>query len=294
MVQDLEKKIKQTIEFLPPLPAIMAELIQALSDPDLSLARLGGIIAKDPMMSVNILKVANSAFYRIPNRVATIEHAVRMLGVRDVAALCLACSTLTVLKPPANWPSMDLTAFWRHSVATGIYAKLLCRELNFGLMHNIYLAGLIHDVGKVVLDRFAHEEYKEAHELSLREGISVVDAEKKVIGESHDKVGAWLMEKWLLPEAYVNGARYHHSCREAPERARAMVALISLADHLTGIRDFGFGGVEKGPTLKDTGAFKVLEVLNPHVRRMDFAEFVRSPEDVDEEIMEMERMVSGV
>jgi putative nucleotidyltransferase with HDIG domain len=294
MKQDLEKRIRETIDYLPPVPAIMADLIEALGDPELSLARLGEIIAKDPMMSVNILKVANSAFYRIPNRVSTIEHAVRMIGVRDVAALCLACSALNVLHPPKKTPSIDLTSFWRHSVATGMLAKLLCRELNFGLMHNIYLAGLVHDVGKVVLDRFAHEAYEEALDVSVREGIPLVEAEKRVIGESHDRVGGWLMEKWRLPQPYVNSARYHHSAKEVPERARVMVALVSFADHLTRMRDFGFGGTQKAVILKDTDAFKILEVLNPHLRLMDFGKFVHNHENIDEEIIEMEKLVSGL
>ena len=145
MIEDFESKIRDTIEYLPPIPLVMTELIQALSD-DIDLNDLGKIISKDPSMSMNVLKVANSAFYGLRNKVATIEHAVRMLGTREITSLCIACSACSVLKPASRKSTIDLTLFWRHSVATGVFSKLLSSELNIGLLNNIYLAGLIHDV----------------------------------------------------------------------------------------------------------------------------------------------------
>jgi HD-like signal output (HDOD) protein len=293
MIEDFEKKIKETIEFLPPVPLIMSELTDAINDEKTDMEKVGTIISKDPSMSVNILKIANSAFYRIPNRVATIEHAVRMIGMREVASLCLACSALNALKPSRNIPVIDLTAFWKHSVATGLFARLLSRELNIGLLNNLYLAGLMHDVGKVVIDRFAHEVYKEVLKLTYDEGISVMDAEKRVVGESHDKVGGWLMEKWRLPAAYVHVSAYHHSVNETPEGSRVMVALISFADQLVRLRNFGFGGETAGVVLKDLEAYKILERFNSRIRNMDFVKFVWSMENIEEEVIEIERVMGA-
>src|SRR5512137_1935962 len=101
MIEDFESKIKQTIEYLPPIPIVMTELIQALND-DIDLNDLGRIISKDPSMSMNVLKVANSAFYGLRNKVATIEHAVRMLGTREITSLCIACSACNILRPSSR------------------------------------------------------------------------------------------------------------------------------------------------------------------------------------------------
>ena len=293
MIEDFEKKVKQTIEFLPPVPEVMQDLIKALNDSNVELNTLSAIISRDPSMSINILKVANSAFYGIPNKVTTIEHAVRMLGLREVASLCLAFGSVHVLRPSSKAPTIDLTAFWRHSVAVGVFAKLLGKELNIGFVNNVYLAGLMHDVGKIVIDRFAHDVYKSVLQLTYDENISVRDAEKRVIGESHDKVGAWLMEKWKLPAIYVNVTKYHHAVNEAPEEARVMVSLVSLADQLVRLRNFGFGGDTTGVVLKSLESFKVLEKLNPQMKKIDFVKFVWEVPNADEEIAEIEKIISA-
>jgi putative nucleotidyltransferase with HDIG domain len=294
MNEDFERGIKRTINFLPPVPVVMEELMRALHDEKIDLNQVGKIISKDPSMTLNVLKVANSALYRIPNKVETIEHAVRMLGMREITSLCIACGALNALRPSLRSPTIDLTSFWRHSVAAGVFARLLSKELNIGLLSNIYLAGLMHDVGKIVLDRFAHDVYKAVVQLTYDENISVLEAEKRVIGESHDTVGAWLMEKWMLPGVYVEVAQYHHAVSEAPESSRVMVALVSFANQLVRLRNFGFGGDTSGVALKSMDAFRVLERLNANIRNIDFVKFVWEFDKADEEIAEVEKIISGL
>jgi putative nucleotidyltransferase with HDIG domain len=293
MMEDFEKKIRHTIEYLPPVPAVMAELIQALNDEELDLNTLGRIISKDPSMAMNVLKVANSAFYGLRNKVATIEHAVRMLGTREISSLCIACSAVGVLKPSPKEPTIDLTAFWRHSVAAGIFAKLLASELNIGLLNNIYLAGLVHDVGKIVLDRFAHDVYTSVVRLTHDEGILVLEAEQRVFGASHDTVGAWLMEKWQLPRIFRQVANFHHSIPETPDEALIAVSLVSFANHLARLKSFGFGGETGGTILRETDAFRVLERVNPGIRGLDFVDFISSLDQSNEEIIQLEQAITG-
>ncbi|OPY79004.1 MAG: HDOD domain protein [Syntrophorhabdus sp. PtaU1.Bin153] len=293
MIEDFENKIRHTIEYLPPMPIVMAELIQALKDDDVELNALGKIISKDPSMSLNVLKVANSAFYGLRNKVATIEHAVRMLGIREITSLCIACSTCGVLKPSSKEQTIDLAMFWRHSVAAGVFAKLLADELNIGLLNSIYLAGLMHDVGKIVLDRFAHEDYMEVLRLTYNEGIPALEAEKQVMGASHDMVGSWLMEKWQLPPVFGQVANYHHSVFEAPEGLVIPVSIVSFADQLAKFKSFGFGGDTGGVVLKDTDAFRILERINPLVRGIDFVDFISNLDQAGEDIMELERVING-
>lgn len=292
MIEDFERKIKDTIEYLPPIPIVMAELIQALND-DIELNDLGRIIAKDPSMSMNVLKVANSAFYGLRNKVATIEHAVRMLGTREITSLCIACSACSVLRPSSRQPTIDLTLFWRHSVATGVFSKLLASELNIGLLNNIYLAGLIHDVGKIVLDRFSHDEYTDVMRLTYNEKISVLDAEQHVMGASHDIVGAWLMEKWQLPIIFNKVARYHHNPLDASDECIIAVSIVSFANHLAKLKNFSFGGDMSGFVLRETDAFKILERINPGIRGIDFVDFIETLSQAQEEIVELERVINA-
>jgi HD-like signal output (HDOD) protein len=264
MIKDFRKKVEKIINLLPPIPAVMTELMQAIKT-DTDLRTLGRIIAKDPSMSVNILKVANSAFYRLSYKVTTVEHAARLLGTREITSVCVSCGVSASLKPPKGIPSMNLTAFWKHSVITGLIARVLNERFNLGDSHNVYLAGLIHDVGKIVLDRSIHEAYNKILDVAYNESIPVIDAEIRVIGESHASVGGWLMEKWRLPSVFADAVNYHHSVINSPPESRTLVAAISLADQLAWIKDFGFRRGISDILLSDDNAYTILREANPNL-----------------------------
>jgi HD-like signal output (HDOD) protein len=141
---------------------------------------------------------------------------------------------------------MDLHKFWRHSVATGVIAKIVTPRLGLNRLNNLYLAGLIHDVGAVVLDRFRHNVYTEILDLTHKENISILEAEYRIMGASHDTVGGWLMEKWRLPTLLVDVARCHHEVAKAAEPNRTVVAVISLADTLARLIRHGLDGNMSG------------------------------------------------
>ena len=100
MIEDFRKKVEETINFLPPLPAVMTGLIEALNSEDADFRSLGKIISKDPSMTLDVLKIANSAFYGLQTKVTSIEQAVRMLGLSEIASLCISCGTTQSLRPP--------------------------------------------------------------------------------------------------------------------------------------------------------------------------------------------------
>lgn len=115
--------------YLPPIPAVMVELIQALNNDETDLRTVGKIFARDPSMGVNILKVADSPFYGLRVKVNDIECAARPLGIKEIASLCMACMASRTLKAPAHQKTMDLSRSWQHSLATGVIAKVLFTEL---------------------------------------------------------------------------------------------------------------------------------------------------------------------
>lgn len=291
--ETLRDRVEKTIDFLPPLPAVMADLIQALKNDDIDLRVLSKIIGKDPSMTMNVLKIANSAFYALPNKVSTIDQAVRLLGLSEITTLCISCGAYQSLKPPRGKATLDLKAFWRHSIATGVIAKILCRKFNLGTWDSLYLAGLIHDVGKVILDRLTHESYDELVELTYAENISILEAERRVLGASHDTVGGWLMEKWKLPQVFVETARSHHSLETASPEDRTVVAIISLADQFARLKGHGFGGDRTGVIVSEFDAFSILLKTNPDLADFDVVKFVLDLDDTTEEIEEMEKIVGS-
>jgi HD-like signal output (HDOD) protein len=291
VIEDFRKKVEETINFLPPLPAVMSDLIDAINSEDTDFRSLGRIIARDPSMTLDVLKIANSAFYGLQTKVNSIEQAVRMLGISEIASLCISCSTTRSLKAPQGVETVDLNRFWRHSVATGVIAKIVCAKLSVGRWDSLYLAGLIHDVGAVILDRFKHDVYKEVLELTGRENISVREAEEQVMGASHDTVGGWLMEKWKLPEVFVQVASYHHTVSPASDKYRIVVAIISLADIFARLTQHGFDGNMNGVIVTETPAFAVLEKKNPKLKDMDMVKLVWDLDSANNEINDMEKIL---
>jgi putative nucleotidyltransferase with HDIG domain len=293
MIKDLKKRIEDAINLLPPIPAIMAELLNALDDDNTDIKSLARIISKDPLMCLNVLKVANSAFYRLPYNVSSIDHAVRMLGIKEITMICIACGTYNALKPSRNGQTFNMDEFWKHSVATAVIAKRLCSELNIKDQGAIYLSGLLHDVGKIILDKFVHEIYEIVIKATRDECISMIEAEKKFIGESHETIGGWIMERWKLPRMFIDVASHHHSVMDSSEGNRTAVAVCSMADQLARIEDFGFGGDMSGVVLNETEAFNVLLKANPAIAEIDFVKFAWDLENVDNEIEEIENILKN-
>ncbi len=292
MTNSFRQKVEETINFLPPLPRIVSELLAVLDSDGFNIAGIGKIISRDPAMAMNILKIANSAFYGLSQRVATMDHAVSMLGSREITYLCVSCGACQSLKPPKGVETVDLRRFWRHSVATGSIAKVLAQRFALGRWDNLYLAGLIHDVGAVVLDRFKHNVYKEILELTRKENVSVLEAEERVMGASHDIVGGWLMEKWELPNVFVEVANCHHHIEKASEENRTLVAVVALANTLARLTMHGFDENMSGEIVQETEAFRLLAEKSTALWDLDMVKFVWDLEGASKEIEEIENTIN--
>lgn len=293
MITDFAKRLENVINFIPPIPAVIVELLKTLDDENANMSTIARVIAKDPPMSMNVLKVANSAFYRLANKVSNVDHAVKMLGVKEISMICVSCGAYQALKPARDVGTFSLQEFWKHSVATGVIARTLCKELSVGDRQTIYFGGLLHDIGKVVLDRFAHDVYKIVMQITQDECIPMIEAEKNIIGESHDEVGGIIMEKWKFPFVLADIARFHHNLSASPEESLSSVALCALADELARIRFYGFGGNRSGVILEETEAFRTLVGIAPAITNIDMFKFLQDLETLDDEIADMEAILTG-
>jgi HD-like signal output (HDOD) protein len=293
MIDSIRQKVEGIRDFLPPIPLVMNELVQLLNENDVDFKSLADVISKDPSMTMNVLRIANSAFYGLPNKVKSLDHAVAMLGVKELTSLCMSCGAAAALAPnKKGQKTMDLKSFWRHSVATGVIARIFAVE--FGLpTNNLYLGGLMHDVGMVVLDRFFHALYAQIVEVTFKENMPVIEAETRVLGETHAKIGGWLMEKWKLPPLFSEIASFHHSIEESSEEHRMVVCVVSLANQVSRLAGFGFGGDETGMVLSETPAFQFIAEKHPNMKDVDIAKFVMDLDRADSEISELERMITN-
>ncbi len=293
MVRNFAKRLESVVNLVPPIPLVVLELLKALDDPDVDLSILSRIISTDPAMSINVLKAANSAFYRLPQQVKTIDFAVRILGIKAITTICVACGAYGALTPKRTFPHFDYGAFWKHSVATGVIARRLARELHMGHQAILYLCGLLHDVGKIILHRVAHDVYATAVRSVADGAMSVLEAEREFLGESHDAVGGLIMEKWKLPGEFVSIARYHHAPMSAPEACdRHSVAFQHLSDGLANLRYAFCSEPREGPP-SCMEAFGILSEEHPRLADLSLEEFAWGPNGAEEEIIEMQGMLTG-
>ncbi len=218
---------------------VVREIEQALASPQCNLATIGDAIQKDPDLTARLLRLANSPFFGFANRLSTVAEAVSLLGIQQIQDMIVASSVLEQFKGvPDNLVNKD--SFWRHSLAVGITARLLAMERRLPKPDKFFVAGLLHDVGRLVLLSQAAEWAQKVFELYQSERILLRDAEKKILGYDHQQIAAELLQSWSYPSALVQAVTFHH----APDLSIAKMdaAVVHIADHLVNAMGLGSSG----------------------------------------------------
>lgn len=209
--EDLVKGVVKLIT----LPEIYIRVTQVLEDPYHNAKQLGEIIGHDPALTARILRIVNSAYYSLATKIELVSRAVSIIGEDDLRNLVLATSAVDTFKRIPN-QLVDIDLFWRHSVHTGIVSRLLSRHCNILHGERLFVAGMLHDIGKLVL-YFKEPELSQQVLMEAAETDGqLFNAEKKIIGFTHGDVGAALIEAWKLSDTLREVVAYHHT----PLRAR--------------------------------------------------------------------------
>jgi len=211
------------IRQLPSLPAVISELVRTLDDDLANIDQLAEGIAKDQSLSARALRVANSPFYGIQHKVASIHDAIVILGFRAVGSLVTAASVTGYFPSPAGL-EFDLARFWRHGIGTALCARALAQESGQDA-ETAFTAGLLHDIGVLVLLTTRPRHYRQVLSWRHEQDCTLIDAENHVLGFDHARVGEALAQRWLFPEEISRAVALHH----APE-GNALNGKASLAD----------------------------------------------------------------
>lgn len=280
------KRIAQNVLSLPALPTIIAKMIELMDDPRTSASQLTKLISTDQVLTAKILKLANSAYYGFPRRIGTINLAIVVLGFDTIKDLGLSASIVERFKKRSNDPLFDMSLFWEHSIACGVIGKRLARELNYRVSGEVFVAGLMHDIGKLILNQYFLKEFSEIMQRIRNEEKSFLQSEMEIIGVSHAVIGSWLAEKWNLPTQLVEVIEFHHNPDKAPEQSQ-IASVIQFADHLCKWREIGNSGDTIVPQLNpDT-----LKKLNVKIKdkKIDYEYY---GELVDSEFEKAETLIS--
>ncbi|MCL6473887.1 MAG: HDOD domain-containing protein [Firmicutes bacterium] len=238
---DKLQQLVQTVRDLPALPEVVVRVMRMAEDPRSDAQGIARVIATDQAMAARVLKLANSAFYGLPRRVSTLSEAVVILGFRTIKNLAIAASTFELLNREIAGYWLQRGELWRHSLACAIGAQLIARRVRLPVSEEAFVAGLLHDIGKVAINLFVREQFDQITERALQDRIPFVEAEQAVLGFNHAMAGGLIAEKWNLPPLLVSVIKYHHQPSSAPEK-EPMISVVHLADLLSITMGMGIGG----------------------------------------------------
>lgn len=238
-VRDFLKKVEK----LPTLPGIAMQIIQMANDPRRSADDLSKIILSDVALSAKVLKMVNSAYYGIRNKVGSVKQAIVILGFNTIKSLALSTAIMDKFATTGTIEGFSRGEFWKHSLGVAITNRILARRLvrQKDMEENYFMAGLLHDIGKIILDQYFHEDFLRVLGHMRGTGLSFYRAEIEVNGLTHTEIGGMLATQWQLPDELISAIRFHHSPENRPEH-QSIIAATHFSNILCKTKGFGSGG----------------------------------------------------
>jgi len=245
----LRDSIIEKLEGFSDLPSInetarrVQEQLYKSDDMSSGAAELGKIIEKDIGLTAKILKIANSVYYGGKyGPIGNVGQAVTRLGVEEVSKICTLVGSIQIF--PDSSGAIDLKEFWKHSLGVAIVMRHIAdhSEKRLDCSYNAYSAGLFHDIGILVLNRYFPDVFKLALETGKLEGLALHESEKKVLGIDHGEIGALICRKWRLPEEIAIAVAWHHTPDASPEEGRELTQLVHLANFTCSVLGMGEPG----------------------------------------------------
>lgn len=245
---DVRDKINVHSMKLPEIPAIVFELNDAISDPSSSAANVAQVVSKSPSLSARLLQIANSSFYGFPSKIDSISRAVTLIGNREISSLALGVSALTIFQDISK-NLIDMRQILKHSFACGIISRIFAAQKNIPQTEQLFVSGLLHDIGRLVVYRYFPGHAKRLWRQSTESGKLLIQEEPSCLGCRHTDIGKFLLRKWKLPPALENNVAYHHRPSMAPNPVHA--GIVHVADILVNGMGIGTSGERHVPPLDE-------------------------------------------
>lgn len=223
--------ILRDVERLEPLPANAARVLRLLDDPEVNIRRLAEALTRDPALTAEVLRVANSAVYGYGPAWRSFSEVMMRLGLRRIRTLVLGAAAGRLLARPLSGYGLGREALWQHALSTAQSARYLANVIHFPESEAAYMAGLLHDIGKVVLDRYMLEEGWRVAEVIFTGDLRHWQAEQQLFGMDHAAVGGMMARKWQFPSELAEAIQFHHlpACAGADP---TLPAIVNVANAL--------------------------------------------------------------
>ncbi|MFH0785717.1 MAG: HDOD domain-containing protein [Pseudomonadota bacterium] len=234
------REIEKFIDKMPSLSTTVGKVMEICSRTDASPNELNKVISLDPVLAGQVLKLINSAYYSLVNKVTSLTRAITMLGMNTVKNMALSTAIIRTVTGAKKSRALPTTKFWAHSIGAGVSAKLLGEAKGLPVMEReeLFLAGLLHDLGKVPFG----DDYIEALNIAKFEQLPLHEVELDVMGIDHQEVGLMIAEKWKLNDVITTCIGIHHDIEKLKVGDNQKVVLVALGNMYTNIFDHGYAG----------------------------------------------------
>ena len=227
---DLDIRSRLATASLPAMPQILVQLMERCQADEIGMAELAELIAKDAAMTTKILRVANSSAYHRRTRLASLEQSLMLLGIDMVKTLVISESVFQIFGDLSHANPPDLRAFWKHSLLAAVTARLIAQKIDYSHVEEAYLAGLLHDVGRLALLSLAPREYTVNFSAPDDENLCAV--EQRTLELTHAEAGAWMIGNLNLDSFLADSVLYHHEPMTRLEKSHPLIRIVSLAEFL--------------------------------------------------------------
>jgi HD-like signal output (HDOD) protein len=241
--EKIEDLIRDKLTQLPTLPVVVNNVLKVAGASDSSANDLAGIILNDQAISNKILRLANSSYYGMSAQISSIPRAIAVIGFNEVVGLTIGMSVFSAIPTRRiNSTSLDMEGLWMHAIGVGTAAKIIVRQLEKESSEQIFLAGLLHDMGKIVFSVYFPEEYSNVLRSAEEDKVPLINKEKEILGTDHEILARLLMTQWNFPDSITLPATSHHNYTNCPLEHLRSARIIQLADIVCHRSKIGYSG----------------------------------------------------
>ena len=245
----LVKRLFTRISEVSTLPAVAIRIVEVANDPDSEAVDLLEVVEYDAALATRIIRTVNSSYYGLQNKVAELRLAITLLGFKEIRNLAMTAYIAQLFKQPAHHAHYSREGLWNHLIGVGTVAKLIAETSKKVAPREAYLAGLLHDLGFILIDQYLHKPFCKMLD-ALGPEVPVLEVEDETLGFDHAELGAFVADQWRLPKQLTTAIRYHHDPDRYEGEHSAMVYVVALANffcHLKDLSSLGIRQTQKPP-----------------------------------------------
>ena len=238
--EETRRQIVDRIKGFPAMPVFVSNIIDLLNNPRANVSQIADTVKFDPGMTANILRLANSAEFGAHQRIHSLKEAIVRLGLKQLFQMVVAFGMATKLASPLRGYELQPEELLSQSLWAALASEEFCKTLNLEMPDMLFTAGILHDLGKLLIDDFVEARRADIQQVVRTQGLSFEEAETKVLGLNHAEAGAEVLDRWHFPKALIAVARWHHR-PEAAGEFRSIASIVHIADALSYAEGIGSG-----------------------------------------------------